>query len=199
MLAGPGLQDHWYAVGLADSRGRLDTRRVWLYGATSRRWALLLSFAPPGGFLDDLVPAGCRLHADPALYPGSGQYRALVGEQLDLIEPLIPPAEAYAACRTGSPRCWPPTRGRAGCRRWSAPSRSPRGSKGGPWRLREATGACRDVIDLPGEPWPCWRVHSPPRRIFGEWSPGDSGRSACCLMTMGLVQRGPGPTGGLNR
>ncbi len=73
VLAGPGLEDHWYAVGAVDSaEGRLDTRRVWLYGATSRRWALLLSFAPPGGYLDDSVAAGRRLHAKPALLSGLG-------------------------------------------------------------------------------------------------------------------------------
>ncbi len=98
VLAGPGVTDHWFALGLVDSLDyRLVTRRVWLYGATTRRWALLLSFAPPGGFLDDSVLAGQRLHAALHFYPGSGQYRALVGEQWDVIEPTEPPApETYA-------------------------------------------------------------------------------------------------------
>ena len=87
VLTEPGVPDHWYAVGAVDSfEYRLDTRRVWLWGATSRRWALLLSFAPPGGFLDDSVKAGQRRHATLHFYPGSGQYRALIGEQLDRLE-----------------------------------------------------------------------------------------------------------------
>ena len=46
----PGVADHWLALGMVETvEYRLETRRVWLYGATTRRWALLLSFAPPGG------------------------------------------------------------------------------------------------------------------------------------------------------
>ncbi len=93
VLAGPAVSDSWFAVGAVDSLDyRLVTRRVWLYGTTTRRWALLLSFAPPGGFLDDSVRAGQRLHADLHFYPGSGQYRALVGEQADVVAPAGPPA-----------------------------------------------------------------------------------------------------------
>ncbi|HSU36444.1 MAG TPA: hypothetical protein VLJ88_12375 [Propionibacteriaceae bacterium] len=174
VLAGPGLEDHWYAVGAVDSsEGRLDTRRVWLYGATSRRWALLLSFAPPGGFLDSSVSAGRRLHATLHFYSGSGQYRALVGEQLDVIEPLVrPEAEAFAVVQdrfatllAADP--WA-TRMPAVVRAVAVP---PQG-KGDPWRLRESTGASRDLTDLPGAPWPVLaRSLAGPVDIFGEWSP----------------------------
>jgi hypothetical protein len=52
VLALPGVLDHWFAVGMVDTAEyRLDTRRVWLYGAASGRWAVLMSFAPPGGAL----------------------------------------------------------------------------------------------------------------------------------------------------
>ena len=54
VLALPGIVDHWFAVGMVDTAEyRLDTRRVWLYGAASGRWAVIMSFAPPGGPLDD--------------------------------------------------------------------------------------------------------------------------------------------------
>ena len=174
VLAGPGIEDHWYAVGAVDtSEGRLDTRRVWLYGANSRRWALLLSFAPPGGFLDSSVSAGRRLHATLHFYSGSGQYRALVGEQLDVIEPLAcPPAEAYAAVQdrfatllAADP--WA-TRMPAVVKAAAIPPQR----KGDPWRLRESTGAGRDITDLPGAPWPVLvRSLTGPVDIFGEWSP----------------------------
>ena len=97
VLAGPGLVDHWYAIGAVDTiEFRLETRRVWLFGATSRRWAVVLSFAPIGGFLDDSLTAGQRLQARLHFYAGSGQYRALVGERLDVVDPLVlPPAETY--------------------------------------------------------------------------------------------------------
>ncbi len=59
VLALPGVVDHWFAVGMVDTAEyRLDTRRVWLYGAASGRWAVIMSFAPPGGPLDDTVLAG---------------------------------------------------------------------------------------------------------------------------------------------
>jgi len=174
VLAAPGLQDHWYAVGAVDStEGRLDTRRVWLYGQSSRRWALLLSFAPAGGFLDDSVPAGRRLHATLHFYPGSGQYRALVGERLDVLEPQAPPEpetysellDRFATLVAGDP--WA-SRMPAVVEATATPARG----KGGPWRLREATGACQDVIDLPGEPWPMLaRTLARPAAIFGEWTP----------------------------
>ncbi|HEX5908095.1 MAG TPA: SWIM zinc finger family protein, partial [Propionibacteriaceae bacterium] len=49
VLALPGVLDHWFAVGMVDTAEyRLDARRVWLYGADSRRWAVIMSFAPPG-------------------------------------------------------------------------------------------------------------------------------------------------------
>jgi hypothetical protein len=64
VLALPGVVDRWFAVGMVDTAEyRLDTRRVWLYGAASGRWAVIMSFAPPGGPLDDTVAAGHLLHA----------------------------------------------------------------------------------------------------------------------------------------
>ena len=60
VLSLPGVVDHWFAVGMVDTAEyRLVTRRVWLYGAGSGRWAVIMSFgAPPGGPLDDTVMAG---------------------------------------------------------------------------------------------------------------------------------------------
>ena len=71
VLALPGVLDHWFAVGMVDTAEyRLDTRRVWLYGAASGRWAVIMSFAPPGGALDATVLAGHVLHAQLHFYPG---------------------------------------------------------------------------------------------------------------------------------
>ena len=49
----------------------------------------------------------------------------------------------------------------------------PSGTEGDPWRLREPTGACRDVSEMPGDAVAAvgafaGRSRSP---IFGEWSP----------------------------
>ena len=174
VLAGPGVTDRWFALGLVDSLDyRLLTRRVWLYGATTRRWALLLSFAPPGGLLDDSVAAGQQLRATLHFYPGSGQYRALVGEASEVIGPAATPApETYAelADRFADLLAADPwaTRMPAVI---SAAAMSPDRPRGR-WRLRESGGEYREVVDLPGEPWPLLaRTLGEPTPIFGEWAP----------------------------
>jgi hypothetical protein len=174
VLAGPAVPDHWFAVGAVDSLDhRLVTRRVWLYGATTRRWALLLSFAPPGGFLDDSVAPGQRLHADLHFYPGSGQYRALVGERWEVVDPTGPPApetyaellDRFADLLAADP--WA-TRMPAAVRAAAVPPERP----GGRWRLREDSGAYRELIELGGEPWPLFaRSLDTPAPVFGEWGP----------------------------
>jgi hypothetical protein len=174
VLTGPAVPDHWYAVGMVDSLDyRLVTRRVWLYGTATRRWALLLSFAPPGGFLDDSVRAGQRLHANLHFYPGSGQYRALVGEQWDLTEPTGPPPpetfadllERFADLLAADP--WA-TRMPAVARAATVPP----DKAGGRWRLRDAGGAYRELVELGGEPWPLFaRSLGEPTPVFGEWTP----------------------------
>jgi hypothetical protein len=186
VLAGPGVTDHWFAVGTVDSLDyRLESRRVWLHGATSGRWALLLSFAPPGGFLDDSVSAGDQLNATLHFYPGSGQYRALVGEQKDLGEPVVLPApetyaqlvDRFAELLAADP--WA-TRMPAVIRAAAVPPDRP----GGRWRLREATGEYREVVDLADEPWPLLaRSLGEPTPIFGEW--GSSGFRPLSLLPDG--------------
>ena len=64
VLASAGVSDRWLALGAVDTvEFRLETRRVWLYGRATFRWALWLNFAPPGGYLDTTVLPGrpsCR-------------------------------------------------------------------------------------------------------------------------------------------
>ena len=43
---------------------------------------------------------------------------------------------------------------------------------GGRWRLREAGGGYREVVELAGEPWPLFaRSLGEPMPVFGEWGP----------------------------
>jgi hypothetical protein len=172
VLAGPGVTDHWFTLGSLDTMDyRLETRRVWLWGATTGRWALLLSFAPPGGFLDDSVSAGQQLHATLHFYPGSGQYRALVGEQGEVTEPVVLPApqtyaelaDRFADLLAADP--WA-TRMPAVIRAAAVPP----DRAGVRWRLQQPTGEYREVLDLDGEPWPLLaRSLGEPTPIFGEW------------------------------
>ena len=176
------MADYWFAVGAVDSLDyRLVSRRVWLYGATTRRWALLLSFAPPGGFLDDSVAAGQRLHADLHFYPGPGstgrwwgsswtwssrpvrrpprRTPSLLERFADLLaaDPWatrMPAVVRAAACRPSGPA------GAGGCAR---------------------TAALREVVELAASPGRCsparWASRSPSSASGARRA---SGRSACC-------------------
>ena len=141
-------------------------------GATSQRWALLLSFATPGGWLDDSVKAGQRRHATLHFYAGSGQYRAL-GEQLDVLEPVTLPApesfaevlDRWATLLSADP--WATRMPAAILAAAILPS-----DRNVAWRLREAGGAYREVSELPGDPWPLLaRSLGEPMPVFGEWTP----------------------------
>jgi hypothetical protein len=171
VLALPGVVDHWFAVGMVDTAEyRLDTRRVWLYGAASGRWAVIMSFAPPGGPIDDTVAAGHLLHARVHFYPGSGQFRALVGEQTSATaRARMPLAESFADVRArfGQLVAADPWAARLPAVIKAAPVPGP-----GPWRMRATGGECCEIIDLPEEPWPLLaRSGGEPIEVFGEWTP----------------------------
>ena len=170
VLALPGVVDHWFAMGMVDTAEyRLDTRRVWLYGASSGRWALIMSFAPPGGPLDDTVIAGHLLRARLHFYPGSGQFRALVGEQTSAtVGPTMPAAESFAEVRARFAQlvAADPWAVRMPAVIDAAPV-----PKTGTWRLRASSGECCKIIDLPEEPWPLLaRSGGEPIEVFGEWT-----------------------------
>jgi hypothetical protein len=170
VLVHPGVVDHWFAVGMLDSTEyRLDTRRVWLYGAASRRWALIMSFAPPGGPLDDTVMAGSLLHARLHFYPGAGQFRALIGEQTSATAALtMPPAESFVDVRGRFARLVTsdPWASRMPAVINAVPVRG-----AGLWRVRAPEGECCEIIDLPEEPWPLLaRSGGEPIDVFGEWT-----------------------------
>src|SRR5688572_5861074 len=170
VLALPGILDHWFAVGMVDTAEyRLDTRRVWLHGAASGRWAVIMSFAPPGGMLDATVMAGHVLHARLHFYPGAGQFRALLGEQTSATAgPTMPPAESFADVRARFAQL-------VASDPWAV--RMPAAIKAVPvpgargWRLRADDGTCCDIVDLPEEPWPLLaRSAGEPIEVFGEWT-----------------------------
>jgi hypothetical protein len=177
VLAGPGIADRWLALGMVDTvEFRLETRRVWLYGCTTSRWALWLNFALPGGRLDASALPGQVLDADLHFYPGSGQYRALIGNRRDLDDNRLewtdqPPVDSFAELQrrfadlvAADP--WinrMPTVVEAA----PIPSREPRK----PWRLRDGSGSVCELVELGGEPWPLIaRSGGVPIRIFGEWN-----------------------------
>ncbi len=80
VLAGVPLTDHWQVMGRSDVReDRIEVRRVWLRGASTREWAMVLSFAAYGQSLDASLVVGTQVHADVFRYPGALGLRVLVG------------------------------------------------------------------------------------------------------------------------
>lgn len=81
VLAGVPDTDDWFVAGRSDLReDRIEVRRMWLYGTTTGRWALLLSFAAYQQSLDDSFAVGSLVHADLHRYPGRS-LRALAGRR----------------------------------------------------------------------------------------------------------------------
>jgi hypothetical protein len=84
VLAGRGVRDRWQVQAVRDAfEGKVDTRRVWLRGAESGRWALVLLFAAGGAELgshpDAVLLPGTVLDAELHFYPGRPPLRALIG------------------------------------------------------------------------------------------------------------------------
>ncbi len=100
VLGGVPDTDDWIVAGRSDTReDRIEVRRHWLRGATSGRWALVLSFAAYRQSLDTSLVVGTSLSADLHRYPGPA-LRALVGlRHGGPVAPARPPAvDVAAAC-----------------------------------------------------------------------------------------------------
>lgn len=100
---GPAVRDRWLVLAQYDtSDGRLTTRRAWLYGRASGRFALLLSFGAAGRSPQLALPVGSVIDAETTAHPGAG-LRAELGEQfappvaVDAPPPGGPCASAVAA------------------------------------------------------------------------------------------------------
>lgn len=85
---GPGVRDVWGVVGQSlEAEDRLQVLRTWLWGTTTDRPAMVLSFAvgrPPG---DDGLTPGLELDAELAFFPGAAPLRALVRARHGAVRP----------------------------------------------------------------------------------------------------------------
>ncbi|PRY23468.1 SWIM zinc finger family protein [Pseudosporangium ferrugineum] len=95
VLAGTPVHDQWQVLGQTDSDdGALTTRRTWLRGVDSGRFALHLAFAAPGQTLAaDLVP-GTSFEGSLCFYPGVAPLRALIKDRRTSPRPLSRPSGA---------------------------------------------------------------------------------------------------------
>lgn len=84
LASGEHVRDRWQVLARRDQeQDRLRSRRMWLRGRTSGRYALVLSFAVAGQSLDDSLTVGTEVDADLAFYPAAVPMRALVAVRHD--------------------------------------------------------------------------------------------------------------------
>jgi len=186
VLAQRPVVDHWWAVGSVDSvDGRLETRRVWLWGTTTRSWAMLLSFAVPGAGLDESVSVGQVLHAAVHRYPGAAEHRVLLGEQWPVDDEVLRQAQGPRVPAQGA---GPSETVAAAERRWAAQvgadpwaSRMPVALRAvplpparprEPWHLADPDGSAVRLVATAADPWPLLAASGgQPVEVFGEWGP----------------------------
>jgi hypothetical protein len=98
VLAGVPHTDHWVVMGRSDTReDRIEVRRIWLRGATTGHWAMVLSFAAYQQSLDTTLAVGSQVHADLFRYPGVVALRALMGPRHGEQQPAPVPAGSSVA------------------------------------------------------------------------------------------------------
>jgi hypothetical protein len=163
------VRDYWHVLARRDlDQDRIRTRRVWLRGARTGRFALVLSFAAVGESLDNSLALGSQTDADLAFYPGAFPLRALVATRYDTVKASAPSGAAiggllaqYAAALGQDP--WLDT--------WPAlltvtPARAP---------LPCVSDAADDALPLHPGAGGCWPLFAlsggRPVTVAGEWTP----------------------------
>lgn len=79
LLKQPGVRDTWAIFAQTiEQEERLRIQRTWAYGRTSRKYALILSFAHGTAPLDTSLLAGDEKDCELVFFPGAHQTRALL-------------------------------------------------------------------------------------------------------------------------
>jgi SWIM zinc finger len=163
------VRDHWHVLARRDlDQDRIRTRRVWLRGQDTGRFALVLSFAALGQSLDDSLTVGTKIDADLAFYPAAVPSRALVAIRHDTFPGAAPPAATVAGLLTGYAAAlgadpWLDT--------WPAvleatPARAPLPC------LYDAAGDAVLLHPGAGHCWPLFALSGgEPLTVAGEWTP----------------------------
>jgi hypothetical protein len=183
LASGQPVRDHWQVLARRDlDQDRIRTRRVWLRGRKTGRYALVLSFAAAGQSLDDSLAIGTQADADLVFYPAAVPLRALVMTRHDTLQDGAPAGATiagllaeYAAALGEDPwlDSWPAVLE-------ATPARSPvprAGGTGGvvpPGQhcLSDANGHALPLHPGAGDCWPLFALSGGrPLTVAGEWSP----------------------------
>src|SRR5207244_10494241 len=161
--------DHWQVLARRDlDQDRIRTRRTWLRGRKTSRYALALSFAAPGQSLDDSLTVGTEADAGLVFYPGAVPLRALVLTKYDAIDGAPPAGDTIAGLLAGYAAALAEDPWLDG---WPAvldvtPARSP---------VPGLAHAADDALPLhpgAGDCWPLFALSAGrPLTVAGEWTP----------------------------
>jgi len=189
----PAVRDHWMTLGMRVTvDDRLHTRRTWLHGRHTHRWALLVehSFGDEPAFPATAPPPGRMVDAEVRYYPGVPALRALWDVRHGVEEPFttIPasPADSRPAGSDSASAC--PAEAGHGCD--AALAAHAEALAMDPWLrswpvlLREVIpvvdGARQVVVDATGAALPMtglprpWRMLGAagghPVTVLGEWT-----------------------------
>ncbi|MFB8008909.1 DUF5691 domain-containing protein [Nocardia sp. NPDC056000] len=174
--ATPPVRDTWMVLGTRiTNEEAIYTRRIWLLGRQSGRWALLIDHKHGGpGFPQDTPPPGFMIDADLHFYPGANPLRALWGTRHGLPDPFttIPNSErtwgidaaltAHARAVGADPflRSWPVLLTGV------VPARDESG-----WYIAESDGTALPIAADHGEPWQLLGLSGGhPVGVIGEWT-----------------------------
>ncbi|HUA31843.1 MAG TPA: SWIM zinc finger family protein [Streptosporangiaceae bacterium] len=174
VLATPPVTDRWQVLAVRDlPDAPIPARRTWLRGRVTRRFALLLSFAPGGYFgtnPDAGLAVGTELHADLHYYPAPPPVRAVIGTRRGSPARGSRPGQpgdlaallgGWAAALEQDP--W--------LTEWPALLAGTPAKDSGRWYLADLSGA---AVPLLGQDslWPLLAVSGGhPVTVAGEWSP----------------------------
>lgn len=100
VISGPAVRDRWTVVARRDLDSEtVSTRRVWLHGQRTARWAQVLFFTTGNAAPDTSLVPGTVLDGDLHFYPGRAGLRAAVGAVHDDPRPVTgwqPPVDTVA-------------------------------------------------------------------------------------------------------
>ena len=163
------VRDHWHVLTRRDlDQDRIRTRRTWLRGRRTGRFALVLSFAAIGQPLDGTLTVGTVADADLAFYPAAVPLRALVAAGHDTLPAGAPPGLTADGLLAGYARAlgedpwldnWPALLE-------ATPARAPFPC------LCDGAGAAVPLHPGAGDCWPLFALSGGrPLTVAGEWTP----------------------------
>ncbi|WP_455901881.1 SWIM zinc finger family protein [Rhodococcus gordoniae] len=169
--AEPAVRDRWQVLAVrVTEESRMFTRRTWLRGRSSGRWAMVLDFAHGTARFGTPIPfPGSLVDADLHFCPGAAPLRAMLGRQHGEAEPFTTlPATGldaalgeYARMRGSDPwlRTWPVL----------LDAVTPTPSEDG-WYVVDPSGR---ALPLAGDDDSRWRLHTVaggrPVTVCGDW------------------------------